>query len=366
MSEEHRDESRRQLTAASNPRFGVNLKRYARLLVELVGLRRDQQLFIRGQVVHRALAGRIAEAAYELGAGQVHAALADPVLLDPLIRYGPLEQVHLHHDREQCWYNEIVRSRGAAIFLVGEEDPHRMSELARTHPERHAAYTGGASTSTSGFNRYGINGRLCPFVVAACPTPGWAKIVHPELGPPAAFDRLAEEIFRFTYADQENARERTAAKDRRLKARCRALNALEITEIRVTGGESELTVGFSRQARWRGGSWETVLGQVFHPNVPSEEVFSTPDRRRTQGRLAATMPFRTGNGILVKDLVLKFQNGRVSDFDAGEGRAGFARWLDRDDGARYLGEFALVGQDSPIARSGRRSQHDRGRSHSQR
>ncbi|MCP4550425.1 MAG: aminopeptidase, partial [bacterium] len=144
-----------------------------------------------------------------------------------------------------------------------------------------------------------------------------------------------------------------AEKNRQVKARCRALNELEITTIEVSGGKTDLRVGLSRHARWEGGSQETIPGQLFYPNIPSEEVFTTPDRRRTQGRLAATMPFRTESGLLVRNLVLQFRDGGVVAFDAKEGREGFARWLDTDEGARYLGEFALVGQDSPIVQSGR-------------
>ncbi len=330
-----------------------HLDRYARLLVEHgAGLRQDQQLFIRGEVAHRDLALRIAEAAYDLGAGAVPLRLKDPLQQAQLIRRARLELLALFHDRNQRFMNEIVRSRSAVISLAGDEHPALMPELARSHPERHALFTNAAGAAAEGLRAYGINRGLCPWVVAGAVTPGWARLVFPELPEAEAMDRLAGLIFQFTYADRDDARQLAAAKDRRLHARRRILDELQIREIRVTGGGTDLTVGFSAKTRWLGGSKETSFGQRFNANVPSEENFTTPDRRLTQGRLVATMPFRTHGGLLVKDLVLTFRDGRVVDLDASEGREGFGRWLDSDDGARYLGEFALVGQDSPIARSG--------------
>ncbi len=330
-----------------------HLDRYARLLVEHgAGLRQDQQLYVRGEVAHRDLALRVAEAGYDLGASAVHLRLKDPLEEAQLIRRAREEQLALHHDRNHRFLNDIVRSRSAVISLIGDEHPPLMPELARSHPERHSLFTGAAAVAAEGLRAYGINRGLCPWVVAGAATPGWASQVFPELPEAEATERLASLIFAFTHADRDDASQRAATKDRQLHARRRILNQLEIREIRITGGGSDLTVGFSDLTRWLGGSKETAFGQRFNANVPSEENFTTPDRRLTRGRLAATMPFRTHSGLLVKDLVLTFRDGRVVELEASEGRDGFERWIDSDDGARYLGEFALVAEDSPVARSG--------------
>lgn len=330
-----------------------HLNRYARLLVEHgAGLREGQDLYIRGEVAHRDLVHRIAEAAYARGAGAVHVKLKDPVIEGQLIRSGRQEQIALYHDRVACWLNDLVRTRSAVISLVGDEHPRLMPELAETHPEEHALFTRSASDAAGGLRIYGINKGLCPWVVAGCVTPAWARQVFPEASESEAVDRLWEHLFAFTHAAHEDAFERAAEKDRVLHARRALLDALEIRAIQVSGGGSDLRVGLTPKSRWLGGSKQTIFDQTFNANVPSEENFTTPDRRRTEGRLVATMPFRTKSGLLVEDLVLDFKGGRVVDFTAGKGRDGFERWLDSDDGARRLGEFALVGQDSPIARSG--------------
>ena len=137
-----------------------------------------------------------------------------------------------------------------------------------------------------------------------------------------------------------------------LKARCRQLDRLAITEIHVTGGDNDFRIRLPRGARWIGGSSTTVAGQTLFYNLPTEEVYTTPDRRETAGRITASRPFRWTGGPLVRDLVLRFRDGRVVDFDASSGAEALASWLEADDGARYLGEFALAAEDSVLARSG--------------
>jgi aminopeptidase len=169
---------------------------------------------------------------------------------------------------------------------------------------------------------------------------------------PDAYDRVADVVLEACFADRDGALGLAVEHRRRLAARQRALDELRIAELHVTGGGNDLRIGLSPQARWIGASQETVSGQRFHCNLPSEESFTTPDRRRTRGRLVASRPFRTAAGLLVEGLKLEFRDGRVVDLDADRGKEGFAEWLAADDGAGYLGEVALVGQDSPVARSG--------------
>ncbi len=330
-----------------------HLQRYADLLVRHgAGLQRQQPLFIHGEVAHRDLALRVAEAAYEVGGGPVSYRLVDPLQRALLIRRGSPEEIDLIHEEDRRWFNRVVVHRGALISLRGDEDPRLMSELAERHPARHQRYSRSASRSRGPFHTHGINRGLCPWVVAAAPTTAWARQVFPKLDDRAAISSLYECLFRFTYADHSDALQRAAARDHRLHARRRLLDDLAIRQLHIVGGGSDLRIGLSPKARWLGGSKKTASGQVFNANVPSEENFTTPDRRLTEGRLAATMPFRTKNGALVKDLVMTFEAGRVVDLSASHGAKTFGQWIDSDPGARFLGEVALVGLDSPIAQSG--------------
>ena len=331
----------------------THLNRYARILVEHgAGLRQDQELFITAEVIHRDLALKVAEMGYELGARAVSLQLIDPRQRAQLIRRASLEHIEMAHDSERAWLNRAVACRGALISLRGEEDPRLMPRIARDYPERHALFTRGSNHKGRVLLNHGINRGLCPWVVAGAATPAWAKLVFPDLDESAALECLWEHILRFTYADEDDFLDKAQAKDRRLHARRDRLDALKIREIHIVGGASDLRVGLSEKARWLGGSKTTADGQRFNANVPTEENFTTPDRRRVDGTLAATMPFRTKSGLLVKDLVMHFEAGKLVRFEASEGQEGFERWVDSDDGARYLGELALVGADSPIAESG--------------
>lgn len=335
-----------------------HLQRYAEILVEHgAGLREGQTLFIHAETAHRDLTLRVAEAAYDRGAALVRFWINDPLLQAQLVRRGRLEDVELSRSVEQQWFNDVVRAHGALISLRGDEYPDLQQGLAETHPEAHAAFTRATTAASRNFHLHGINRSLCPWVVAGAPCVGWARQVFParefpELDDDAALDRLAELVFRLTNADRDDALERAAAKDRLLHARRRALDRLAIRELHVSGPGTDLRVGLTARARWLGGSKKAASGQIYNANVPSEENFTTPDRRATEGRVRATMPFRLKNGVLVKDLEMTFEKGRLTRFEAGEGKEGFRRWIDLDEGARHLGEIALVAQDSPVAESG--------------
>ncbi len=333
----------------------AHLKRYARLLVEHgAGLRPGQEVFVHTERAHRELALLVGEAAYDRGASAVSYWIKDPLVTAQVIRRGQLERIELHHEAERQWFGKVLKSGGALISLRGDEYPDLSAELALSHPVEHEIFTRSQRSVAVAFHAHGINRSLCPWVVAGAPTAAWAAKVLPRLDtdPEQAYERLAELIFRFTFADQENALELAAKRDQQLHARRRILDQLAIEELHVHGGGSDLRVGLTPKARWLGGSKETASGQVFNANVPSLENYTTPDRRLTQGRLAATMPFRTKSGVLVEDLVLNFEDGRVTALQASRGGKGFKRWIDSDEGARYLGEFALVGGDSAIAQSG--------------
>ncbi len=330
-----------------------HLRRYAELLVKHgANLRPGQPFYVYGQVAHRDLVALLTEIAYQAGSGPVETRLFDPLQRAALIRHGRIEDVELCHAEDQAWLYQIVRHGAAYLCLAGRELPRLWDQLAADHPERFDAYLRGASAATGFFYRCGFELRTHPWVTAACATEGWAREVFPELPARQALERLAALIFRFSFADREDAVERAEARERRLKARCRRLDALAVRELKISGGGSDLTLALPREARWLGGSTTTAAGQRFHFNVPSEEVFTTPDGRRTEGRLAASRPLRFPGGPLVSGLVLRFRQGRVIAFEAVSGSAALGRRLDADGGARRLGEVALVGEDSMIGESG--------------
>ena len=330
------------------------LDRYARLLVEhSLGLREGQPLTVRGEWIHRDLALRVGEAAYSVGAGKVDYRLVDPLETAQLIRRGRPEQIALHEVERQTWLNDVLRTRGALLLLDGKSDPQMMAELRRTHPRNHGLLISESSAIGVELTRRVIDQRLSPVVTAVCPTPAWASRVFPELDGDEAYRRLWELIFRSTHALHDDASARAEVQVDRLATRCRALDSLDVEELHVTGGGNDFRVRFTDRTRWRDASARTTSGQRFFVNVPSFEVFTTPDRHGTEGRLSASRPLPLHGGALVEGLVLHFRGGRIVDFEAERGAEDIGSWLDVDDGSRHLGEFALVAVDSPVGRGGR-------------
>ncbi len=334
------------------------LERYARLLVEhALSLRRGQRLDVCAEQIHRDFALRVGEVAYSAGAGQVCYRLIDPQITAQLIRHGGPEQITRYQLEKQTWLHDVVRTGAALLLLDGKSDPQLMPELGHAHPRNHHLYASEASAVDLEFTRRALDQRLCPSTMAVCPTPAWARQVFPELPEQEALRRLWRLLFHWTHSDRDDALERAAAEAEHRAARRAALDALGVREVRVTGGGNDLRVGFSAEIRWRSAACVTTAGQHYLTNVPSFEVFTTPDRRLTRGRLVASRPVRFPCGAWVEGLALGFRDGRVVDFEAGRGAEVCSRWLDVDDGARYLGELALVGEDSPIARCGRTFEH---------
>ncbi len=231
------------LDPASMPDLETCLDGYAQILVEhALNLQPGQRLDIWGELGHRQLALRVGKAAYQAGAGLVRYHLDDPLATEQLIRHGTPQQIDRYYLEKEAWLIDIPRSGAALLGLDGKSDPERMPRLRRTHPENHHHLASEWHTIFRNFMRRVIEQRLCPAVLAPCPTPGWAKRVWPEELEDEAHRRLAEHLWRFADAA-------VAARDR-LRA-CRvALDSLAIRQIHIRGGGNDLQLGLSEQARW--------------------------------------------------------------------------------------------------------------------
>lgn len=335
-----------------------HLDRYAKILVEhALDLRPGQRLDIWGELTHRDFALRVGEAAYDAKAGQVAYHLVDPLETAQLIRRASPEQIILNNLDHNAWLSEALCARGAFIILVGKSDPESLPELQRSHPQKHQLFTAESGTISLAFARRVVDQRLSPAVAAVCPTPAWAQKVFPELTGQQAYEKFWQLVCEWVGADRDDAPAHAENVTKQLEARARRLDALEIRELHVCGGGCDLRIGLSEKSRWHAGFLATTSGQRFLFNFPSFEVFTTPDRRLTEGRLVASRPLRLRGGVRVEGLTLELRTGRVVDFSATQGFEPFARWLEVDEGASYLGEIALVDEGSPIARCGRSFEH---------
>ena len=327
----------------------AQLDRYAELLVTHgANIQPGQVLIVTAEAVTRDFAVKVVDAAYRRGAKWVSLDLIDA-------RAGRSRFLHAKEDDLDFVpgftakkYDEWVEAKGATIRLIGSEDPDILADLppAKLNRARVAQYRAAKRFYDDGIGRGQVH-----WTVAAAATEGWGKKVFPDLPGPEAKQRLWEEILRLVRADRDDCLSAWEEHNERLHHRSKTLTEMKISELHFTGPGTDLRVGLSEKAVFRGGTDLGPHGVPFEPNVPTEEVFTTPDWRRTEGHCRVTRPFLV-NGKLIEDLELGFEGGVVTKVEASSGQETYAEYIRSDEGASRLGEVALVGIDSPVFRSG--------------
>jgi aminopeptidase len=317
------------------------LERFAELVVHIgANVQPGSGVQLSSDVAHLEIARAVVEHAYLAGAAWVEVDLSD----------GPIRRSRLTHEdietltKSRPWAIERTAAwaaeRGVAIHLVGDPDPHLLDGV---DPAKAAAVR---REEVSAYREATLVQRR-RWTVAAAPNPGWAREIFGE----PDVDRLWEAVATAMRLDEADPvacwRERAA----QLAARARALDALDLTEMRYRSAGTDLTVGLVPDSRWTGGSLQDPDGVTYMPNIPTEEVFTSPDRRRADGTISLTKPVIIG-GQMVEGLQVTFSGGRITGATAASGAETVRAQLDTDEGARSLGEVSLVDRDSRIAKAG--------------
>ncbi len=330
--------------------FETMLDRYAKLIaVYGANVQPGQLVNVSAEAAHRDFALRVAKEAYRAGAANVFFELTEPRL--HRFKFDVLSDEYLSQIPHfvPAKFRQILDERGAAIKLVGPEFPMILSDVdpKKVSIERKAFYQ-----SLQFFYEEGLGKSKVQWTMGAVPTPAWAKRVFPELSEHEAERAMWESIFKIVRVDREDFLEVWKEHNRKLKRRSARLDALKIKQLHFTGPGTDLVVGLSEKARFKGGADIGPRGVEFEPNIPTEECFTTPDCRITSGFVRATRPILV-NGVLVEGLSMTFDKGELVSFDAKAGASAFREYINTDPGAKRLGEVALVGTDSPIFQSGR-------------
>jgi aminopeptidase len=187
--------------------------------------------------------------------------------------------------------------------------------------------------------------------VAAMPSVAWATKVFPELSTDKAMERLWEYIFTATRANLADPLKAWEDHLATLDNQRKFLNDHRFKTLHYQAPGTDLYVNMSKQQNWVSGGGHGADGVAFVANIPTEEVFSAPTRDGVNGRLAATMPLNL-RGVLVKDFWFEFQEGKVVDYGASEGKEQLDKLFETDEGSKYLGEIAIVAHTSPIQQLG--------------
>jgi aminopeptidase len=316
------------------------LDRYAHLVIRVgINLEPGREVAVRAMIEHAPLVRALVKAGYGAGARRVEVEYEDPEVLRSQIELAPEEAV----GKAPRWMFErladVREERRAQVFVVGFPpdmfgglDPARV---ARSFPVP-AALRGAVGTLQDSKAR--------PWTAVACATPAWAEQVYGEPDLERLWQALAH-VCRLDEPDPVAAWQQHIDK---LDARASLLNAHRFDAVRFRGPGTDLTVGLLPQSRWYGAASTTNLGRRYVPNLPTDEVYTSPDRRRADGVARTTRPVALTNGTIVCDLELVFRDGAIVRATATHGEADVRAELDAYEGARHLGEIALVDHRSRV------------------
>jgi aminopeptidase len=320
------------------------LRRYAELAVRVgINLRPGQDVHVSCYVEHAPLARALAAAAYEAGARHVDVFYADQYVRRELIEHADDDVLEWTTPWALARLEYLHEHRGATISITGDPNPDIFAGLDGERVGRARMKELAARSLEVIFRERTIN-----WTVIAFPNPGWATKVF---GQPDV-ERLWELVARAVRLDEPDPVEAWKQHVARLVDRGRMLSERRFDGIRFRGPGTDLTIGLLPGSGWLAAELETVDGRQYVPNIPTEEVASTPDPRRTDGTVRSTRPLALAGGVIVEGLELRFESGRAVEVRADKGEEVVRAQLEMDEGAAHLGEVALVDGSSRVGQLG--------------
>ena len=331
----------------SSPIDPVKLDRLAEVAVKVgLQLKPGQDLLVTAPTVALPLVRKVAEHAYKAGAGSLLRSCPTKRSRCRAIGLGKT----IGFDRAAGWLYEgmskAFAGNTARLAIVGDnpmllsgEDP---AKVARANKANSIAY----KPALERIVNFDIN-----WNIIAYPSPSWAKLVFPEDEENVAVAKLADAIFSASRVDNDGAIAAWQKHNAALRSRTEWLNGQRFDALHYSGPGTDLTIGLAHGHEWQGGASTAKNGITCNANIPTEEVFTTPHARRVFGHVVSTKPL-SYQGSLIEDIAVRFEEGRIVEAKATRGGEVLNKVLDTDEGARRLGEVALVPHSSPISKSG--------------
>lgn len=325
----------------------VRLDRLAEVAVKVgLNLQKGQDLVLTSPIAALPLVRRIAHHAYRAGAGVVTPIFSDEEMT--LCRFKDGDDKSF--DKAPNWlYDGMAKAygQGAARLAIAGDNPSLLAnedfaKVSRLNKATSLAYQP-ALEKIAGFD---IN-----WTIVSYPNPSWATVVFPDIPAHQAIKKLADAIFSASRVDQTDAIGAWKNHNANLKKHARWLNDQRFSALHYSGPGTDLTIGLADEHEWHGGASTAKNGVICNPNIPTEEVFTTPHRQRVEGYVRSTKPL-SYQGTLIDDIEMRFEQGRVVEAHAAKGEKILLKILDTDEGSRHLGEVALVPHSSPISASG--------------
>ncbi|EOB3522184.1 aminopeptidase [Enterococcus faecalis] len=328
--------------------FNENLKKYARLIVETgVNVQDNHTVVLQISVDQAPLARLITEEAYRLGAAEVIVQWSDETIQREFLAHAATDRIEnvpqYKIDQTDDWI-----AKGASRISVVSSNP---DALAGVDAQRVAAFQAANGKALVNLRKATQANKVSWTVVAAA-SEGWAAKVFPELATSEEqVDALWNEIFKTTRIYEENPVIAWDIHDKKLQEKAAELNEQQFTALHYTAPGTDLTIGLPKNHLWEGAGSYNARGEEFMANMPTEEVFTAPDSRRVDGYVSSTKPLSYA-GTIISGMKFTFKDGKVVDFSAEQGEEALKNLLAIDEGAKHLGEVALVPDPSPISQSG--------------
>lgn len=323
------------------------LARYAEVLVQVgVQVMEGDRIILRGDTESLPLIRKIVRACWRAGAADVMVELEDDQVRlarfeeagEATFDYFPSFRADYMEALLQAKYHRIhVSSPSLDLFAHIAQDKLQRAQKA-------------ALTATEHLDKYMDAGDI-KWTAAACPSARWARELFPDLGEEEALGRLWDLVFRACRIDAEDPVKAWQDHDRALKTREDWLDRQDFSYLHYQGPGTDLVCHLVEGHKWIGGSSTTPDGVDYMANIPTEELFTTPHAMKVDGTVRATKPLSV-MGKIVEDFGFTFREGRVVDYQAAVNGEVLETLLDMDEGARRLGEVAIVPDSSPISRSG--------------
>lgn len=326
--------------------FERNLEKYASLAIQKgINLQPGQFLFIQAPITARAFVHILVKQAYQTGAKNVHVEWSDEELTRIKFDEAP-EEAFSFFPKWLAEGREQLAEEGAAFITIKSTDPDLLQGVA---PEKIASANKAAGEALGNFRTY-IQSDRVSWLVISTPSPGWARKVFPKETSEEAERKLWEAIFQAVRVDTNDPIEAWNTHNKKLHEKANYLNQKKYKTLHYKAPGTDLTIDLPEGHIWAGGGSPNEDGVDFIANMPTEEVFTVPHKYGVNGYVSNTKPLNY-SGSIIDHFTLHFEQGRITKFDAKQGKEVLERLINTDDGAHYLGEVALVPHSSPISQS---------------
>jgi aminopeptidase len=329
------------------------LRKYAEVIVKVgLNLQKGQRLIItnsrlRGvSIVAAPLVREVVRVAYEAGARYVDVIWSDEELIRTRLENASRESLAEYPTWQIAAQMDMIEHGDAMLTILADDpdlmsgfDPESIAFLQKTHLENYKPV--GMAVSRDAIN----------WCLVAASSPAWAAKIFPKLESEKAEAKLWKAIFETTRVDRDDPIAAWEKHIKNLAGRAKYLQAKQYVALHYNAPGTDLTLGLPRGHRWISTRMPAENGVDFIANLPTEEVFTMPDRLHADGIVSATMPLSYG-GSLIEDFSLTFENGRVTKVNAKKNESILKKLIEADEGASHLGEVALVPASSPIAKRG--------------